>query len=410
MLAHYVLEDPGLNIRSQEPQRMAEPAVRVLLISDDVRAARRFDGVLAEAYPGGECVTHAPEPQDGLRLIGSGRFDVAFVDMRYGSETSADVVHAAGGRLCATPMILMSADTVGSFTPDLESEAREAGAADFLDPRELSPALVRRVIRYARFNHQTARQLIVEGHRHRMKAETASAASEEKTRFLAQMSHELRTPLNAILGFTDLIKKELFGPIEGPGADRYRDYLDDIHTSGGHLLTLINDLLDLSKIEAGYMDMQPGRVQLADIVNDIARMTEPQATARKLSLSLGSPELADVTLFADPRLITQALLNLVANAIKFTPEGGTVALKARLEGNNRVIAIVDSGCGIAEEDMRRVLEPFRQAGATSQPGTGLGLPLAKAIMELHRGGLEIVSAPGEGTTVSVWLPDGLTAA
>ena len=148
---------------------------------------------------------------------------------------------------------------------------------DVLEKIEMSPSLLRRVSRYARFNHETTRRLVVNEQRYRELAENASHANGEKSEFLANMSHELRSPLNAILGFSEAIQHELYGKIEGRDADRYRDYVGDINSSGKHLLSLINDLLDLSKIEAGKFEISPSNVQLDEIVKDVARMTAPQA-------------------------------------------------------------------------------------------------------------------------------------
>ncbi|MEX2453797.1 MAG: HAMP domain-containing sensor histidine kinase [Rhodospirillaceae bacterium] len=299
-------------------------------------------------------------------------------------------------------MVLL-ADRAG---PESEKAGLRAGAVDIVDTDDLSPSALRRVVRSARFSHETTRRLIVEEQRYRDLAANASAASGEKTRFLAHMSHELRTPLNAILGFSEVIRSEMFGEIAGAGADRYREYIRDIHDSSHHLLSLINDLLDLAKIEAGRSEIAPAEIDLADIVSDVRRMAQQIALDKGVDLDLGLPP-GRMEIYADRRLMMQALLNVVSNAIKFTPAGGRVALAARTEGRNLVITVSDNGPGISSDDLKHVLEPFRQAGALeTRPdgGTGLGLPLSRSIMELHQGGLEIASEPGEGTTVSIWLP------
>ena len=406
MLAEYVLADA---VRAGSAFSVAAPVdettCRALFVTDAEAGLPMFEDALSAACDGCLSLVRAAGATDGLRYLGSGRFDIAFVYLRGETGAAAALVRAAGGRLCRTPMVLMSATPGG----DLETEALAAGAVDFLDASEASPALLRRIVRYAGFSHGMTRRLIVDGNRHKAVAKTASAASARKTRFLAEMSHELRTPLNAILGFSEAVRDEMFGPIEGVAAGKYREYLSDIHASGVHLLTLINDLLDLSKIEAGRMDLAPERVCLSDIAADIDRMTRPQAAAKGVNLSFGTSGAVQAVVFADRRQLTQALLNLVANAIRFTPAGGSVGLSARSEGENLVIAVSDTGCGIAAADLDRVLEPFGQAGGRAGDGTGLGLPLAGAIMALHRGGLEIASEPGEGTTVSVWLPAGASA-
>ena len=362
--------------------------VCVLIVQDDDTETRHFRDTLAAIESETFEVTDVSTLKDGLCLLGSGRFDIAFVADRVGDEAGIELIGKAGGRLSPTPMVL------------------RAGATDVLDRDEMSPGVLRRVIRYARFHHDTTRRLVVGEQRYREQAEHASQASGEKSKFLAHMSHELRTPLNAILGFSEVIQKEIFGGIEGGGAGKYREYIDHINASGGHLLSLINDLLDLSKIEAGKLETDPADVPLAEIAGDVARMTMPQARAADVSVTLSMPD-RNLQIYADRRLITQAILNIVSNAVKFSPTGATVDLDVRLEGQNIVISVEDQGAGMTADERRQALEPFLQVGdldKRSERGTGLGLPLARSILELHQGGLEIASEPGAGTTVSMWLP------
>lgn len=376
--------------------------VRVLLIQDlDTETAlfrSTLETITGETF---DLVT-ATDARTGLYLIASGRFDVAVVAAVLGGESGMDVIRRAGGRLCSTPMVLLSE----KLDAEQEQECLLAGAVDVLEKIEMSPSLLRRVIRYARFNHETTRRLVVNEQRYRELAENASHANGEKSKFLANMSHELRSPLNAILGFSEAIQRELYGEIEGRGADKYREYVGDINSSGKHLLSLINDLLDLSKIEAGKFEISPSHVPLDGIVKDVARMTAPQARAANVTFETSLPA-DNVDIFADGRLITQAILNIVANAVKFSAPDGHVTLHAQLEGHNTVISVSDNGCGMTASDLQRVLEPFHQAGnleTRPKHGTGLGLPLARSIFELHQGGLEIASEIGTGTTVSMWLP------
>lgn len=368
--------------------------VRVLLIQDlDTETAlfrSTLETITGETF---DLVT-ATDARTGLYLIASGRFDVAVVAAVLGGESGMDVIRRAGGRLCSTPMVLLSE----KLDAEQEQECLLAGAVDVLEKIEMSPSLLRRVIRYARFNHETTRRLVVNEQRYRELAENASHANGEKSKFLANMSHELRSPLNAILGFSEAIQRELYGEIEGRGADKYREYVGDINSSGKHLLSLINDLLDLSKIEAGKFEISPSHVPLDGIVKDVARMTAPQARAANVTFETSLPA-DNVDIFADGRLITQAILNIVANAVKFSAPDGHVTLHAQLEGHNTVISVSDNGCGMTASDLQRVLEPFHQAGnleTRPKHGTGLGLPLARSIFELHQGGLEIASEIGTG--------------
>lgn len=376
--------------------------VRVLFIQDSDAETALFrstlDTITGETF---DLVT-ATDAKTGLYLISSGRFDIAFVASVLAGESGMDVIRRAGGRLCSTPMVLLS----DKLNAEDEQRCLLAGAVDVLDRIEMSPSLLRRVIRYARFNHETTRRLVLNEQRYRELAENASHANGEKSKFLANMSHELRTPLNAILGFSEAIQHELFGELEGAGADKYREYVADINSSGRHLLSLINDLLDLSKIEAGKLEIFPSNVLLGEIVEDVARMTAPQAKEAQVRVETELPD-EKVGIYADGRLIMQAILNIVANAVKFSPPGSFVTLRAQVEGHNIVVSVSDEGCGMIKQDVRHALEPFRQAGSLEtrpEHGTGLGLPLARSIVELHQGGLEVASEPGVGTTVSIWLP------
>jgi len=379
-----------------------EAPVRVLIIQDSDSDTALFRSTLETITGETFDLVTATDARTGQYLIASGRFDIAFVAAALEGGHGMDVIRRAGGRLCSTPMVLMSE----KLDADHEQEILLAGAVDVLEKIEMSPSLLRRVIRYARFNHETTRRLVVNEQRYRELAENASHANGEKSKFLANMSHELRTPLNAILGFSEAMQQELFGELAGAGADKYREYIGDINSSGKHLLSLINDLLDLSKIEAGKFEICPSNVRLHEIVKDVARMTAPQALAANVTLEINLPP-DSIDMFADGRLITQAILNIVANAVKFSTPGGHVSLRAHLEGNNTVISVSDNGCGMTDQDLQHVLEPFHQAGnleTRPKHGTGLGLPLARSILVLHQGGLEIASEVGIGTTVSMWLP------
>jgi two-component system cell cycle sensor histidine kinase PleC len=231
----------------------------------------------------------------------------------------------------------------------------------------------------------------------------AEAASQAKSEFLANMSHELRTPLNAINGFSEIMLAEMFGPL---GDSRYRDYARDILNSGQHLLALINDILDMSKIEAGKMTLRFEPVSVEDLAEEAVRLIQTRAETAGLDLNLELPELPEVE--ADYRAVKQVLLNLLSNAVKFTPRGGRIAVRAeRLATESVRISVQDNGIGIAPEDLARLARPFEQIEsqqAKTQQGTGLGLALSKALLEMHDGALELTSAPGQGTTASFSLP------
>jgi signal transduction histidine kinase len=232
----------------------------------------------------------------------------------------------------------------------------------------------------------------------------AEVANRAKSEFLANMSHELRTPLNAILGFAELIRDRVLG---SGAMDRYAEYADDIHRSGAHLLGIINDILDLSKIEAGRAELDESYRTL-DAVFDEARILLGDRPARQhVAFHVELPDPIPV-LYVDDRKFAQVLVNLLSNAFKFTPSGGSVILSARAQRNGDLtITVQDTGIGIAADHLDTVLSPFGQvesAFSRNHHGTGLGLPLAKSMAELHGGSLTLESATGHGTTVTVTLP------
>jgi two-component system cell cycle sensor histidine kinase PleC len=234
----------------------------------------------------------------------------------------------------------------------------------------------------------------------------AEGANRAKSEFLANMSHELRTPLNAINGFSEIMLGEMYGPLGDP---RYRDYARDILSSGQHLLALINDILDMSKIEAGKMNLRFDPLSLDEVTEDAVRLVQNRADTAGLDLRIEFPELPEIE--ADYRAVKQVLLNLLSNAIKFTPRGGRITIRADLRqdprGERIRVTVHDTGIGISAEDLERLARPFEQAEhqhAKTQQGTGLGLALSKALVEMHDGLLDLRSAPGQGTAASFSLP------
>ena len=232
----------------------------------------------------------------------------------------------------------------------------------------------------------------------------AQTADRMKSEFLANMSHELRTPLNAIIGFSEIIKDDMCGAV---GAVKYRDYAGDIHESGRHLLGLINDILDLSKVESGVAELQEEVVGIRELVGSVTTMVNGRAGEAGVELEFDPPN--DVpALRADERKLKQILVNLLTNAVKFTPAGGKVTLRTWSSAESGyVFQIIDTGIGIALEDIPKALAPFQQIdGALNRQyeGTGLGLPLTKALVEIHGGSLDLQSEVGVGTTVTVRFP------
>jgi signal transduction histidine kinase len=234
------------------------------------------------------------------------------------------------------------------------------------------------------------------------KSHQLELANKHKSEFLANMSHELRTPLNAIIGFSEVLAERMFGEVN----DKQLEYLKDIHASGHHLLSLINDILDLSKIEAGRMELDLSSFHLPMLLDNTVTLVRERALRHGLTLALEvDPALGDWV--ADARKLKQVVINLLSNAVKFTPAGGCVTLRARALEDAVEIAVVDTGVGIAADQQALVFEEFRQAGGDylrKAEGTGLGLALARRFVELHGGTLRVESAPGQGSTFAFDLP------
>ena len=235
--------------------------------------------------------------------------------------------------------------------------------------------------------------------------EQAEIANRAKSEFLANMSHELRTPLNAIIGFAEIITGEVLGAV---GNAKYRDYAKDISDSGQHLLEIINDILDLSKIETGQVALHEEEIDVPDVVRSCLKLLKERAKSAGVELVADFGNGAYPLLRADRRMVKQILVNLLSNAVKFTPRGGRVTASAQCDrASGCVLQISDTGIGIAPDDMQKALARFGQVEARLDrrfEGTGLGLPLSKSFVELHGGALELTSEVGVGTTVKVRFP------
>jgi len=233
------------------------------------------------------------------------------------------------------------------------------------------------------------------------KSAQLEAASRHKSEFLANMSHELRTPLNAIIGFSEILVEKMFGDIN----EKQTEYLQDILESGRHLLSLINDILDLSKIEAGRMELELSDFHLPSAIENALILVRERASRRGIRLGSTIDERLGA-IGGDERKVKQVLLNLLSNALKFTPEGGRIDVGARLDDRMAEVSVADTGIGIAPEDQDAVFEEFRQVGAADKKaeGTGLGLALSRKFIELHGGRIWVKSETGTGSTFTFTLP------
>ncbi|MFC3075870.1 PAS domain-containing sensor histidine kinase [Shinella pollutisoli] len=254
----------------------------------------------------------------------------------------------------------------------------------------------------AKLERQKA-ELSVANANYQAEKERAEAANRAKSEFLANMSHELRTPLNAILGFSEILQNQMFGPL---GSDKYREYSRDIHESGKHLLNVISDILDMSKIEAGHMRINCEAVDLAPLIEETLRLTMLQAEKKNIRVRQDCPEALPTV--ADRRAMKQILLNLISNAMKFTNQDGEVRVRARKVEGAVTLTIADTGIGIPKAALEKIGQPFEQVQsqyAKSKGGSGLGLAISRSLAHLHGGAMRIHSVEGKGTIISVRIPD-----
>ena len=237
----------------------------------------------------------------------------------------------------------------------------------------------------------------------RRSQDTLERGIADKTLFFSGVSHELRTPLNAIIGFSDMMRTRLFGPLPG----KYAEYADLIHDSGQHMLDLIGDVLDMSKVEAGKYTLHYGAFDMADVVRSSVKMVRPSADAAQVMITVDVPAQQDFVIEADRKAVRQILLNLLSNAIKFTPKGGEVKISIKSLAQTLLLNVSDNGLGMSADELEVVGEPYKQSSSAQQVdarGSGLGLSLVKSLVDLHEGRFAIASQPKEGTSVDIYLP------
>ncbi|HKX11478.1 MAG TPA: ATP-binding protein [Stellaceae bacterium] len=375
----------------------------ILIVDDDRDFAESLvDLLVAQGYE----TTIAGKPEAAIAAVTSTEVAVVMLDIRLGVISGVDLMSRLKAQRPDLICVLMTAhlDTQTAI------KALRHGAYDYCDkacePSEIYAVLERcferrQLQEERRAAHEALRRAKEDAEVARSLAE---AASQAKSEFLATMSHELRTPLNAVIGFSQIMMSETLGPI---GSPQYRDYARDIHDSGVHLLEIINDILDLSKAEAGKLDLDEDWVDVGDAVSAACRLIGPRAERAQLSVVQRIPVNLPA-IWADERKLKQILLNLVSNSVKFTPAGGRIEISATVDPPSGLsILVQDTGIGIPAGDLDRVLEPFVQVENSltrSYQGSGLGLPLAAKMTELHGGKLSIASQLGRGTLVRLTFP------
>jgi signal transduction histidine kinase len=375
---------------------LAAAGQRILIVDDDQEFAESIADILV---PSGYEAVIADRAETAAAMLQSLEPRVAMLDIRLGRSSGVDLLTRLRTQRPELICVMMTAhaDTQTAIA------AMRQGAYDYFDksaePAELL-AVLDRCFEKSRLQQENRRAYDAL----RIAKEAAEKANHAKSEFLANISHELRTPLNAIIGFSEVMMRGILGPV---GNDSYLGYLKDIHDSGIDLLNIINDILDLSKAEAGKLELSEQTVDVATVLEAVCRlMTNKIESAGLIVETRLAPKLS--LLFCDRLKLKQVLLNLLSNAVKFSPQGGRIAITASSDAETGfTIAIQDNGIGIAKDDIPRVLLPFEQVESSlsrSHNGTGLGLPLSAAMMMLHGGTLAIDSEIDKGTTVTVAFP------
>ncbi|MEZ5666910.1 MAG: hybrid sensor histidine kinase/response regulator [Alphaproteobacteria bacterium] len=389
------LDDP----MSRLPRRDGLPSFRVAVVDDDEIDFLNLKRMLRDARRARFELTHISSLDAAISRLPSDLFDVALVDNVLDGSPGVELIRELGGRNCAIPMLLLTAG--GDDTAAID--ALQAGVADFIDKNEMTAAQIERAIIYAYVRHDVESELVRSQQLLRLARDEARQANAAKSDFLARMSHELRTPLNAINGYAEMLSGQFIGPLGNP---KYREYADNILTSGHLLLDLINDLLDLSRIESGRLRFHFDAIDIEGELRALLETFFAQASSIPITLKA---EIEDglPTVLADRRAFKQVAINLLSNALKFTGPHGLVTVRAHRQGQRVAVSVSDTGVGVDPDQIPRLFTPFVQADVPfvrNTNGTGLGLAIVKSLVETHGGTVSMASEPGVGTVVSTDWP------
>lgn len=365
--------------------------IKILLVEDNPGDARLIEEYLSESkYSKFECIW-VQRLEEALETWADIRPDVVLLDLSLPGSRGFETFAKAYAEISDRPIVVLT----GLDDELLAVKTVDEGAQDYLVKGHVDASLLERVVRYAMGRHKIQREL-------REARDAAEAASRAKSAFLRNMSHELKTPLTAILGYAELLLHEVAGPLN----DQQKKASESIHRSGKHLMSLISDLLDLAKVEVGKVQVDLGPVDLRQVIDWSLPMVSDRAMKNKVELSA---EISDGLshVLANERAVRQVMLNLLTNAIKFSPEGGEVSITTRTDGDQVIVDVADTGLGISPDEIEKVFDPFERSEREDSrriEGTGLGLPLVKGLLVAMGGTIEATSVLGTGSCFTFTLP------
>lgn len=357
----------------------------VLVLEDDDADFRMLRLCLSRLESYRVEVAHAPSIEAASDLLRSIDFDLALVDYLLGQETVVGLLRDQGGRNSGLPLVLIT----GLSNRDVQTAALQAGAMGCLHKADLNSRILETTIRSVMHTYQLETQLY--------------RANRAKTEFLAKISHDLKTPLNSIIGYSEAVATELLGPV---GQPQYQEFATAIHTSALHLLNLIDNIIEQSLSENSQDEYRFAEVDVGVMVEAACAMLKPQLDGKKQRLSY-SPGQEPLLVNGDRTRLVRAVVNLLSNAHKFSPDGSVIAVGLRRANGHVLIEVADQGIGMSRADVDLALTPYGRAALPthlSQDGLGLGLPIVRQVVVRHRGKLEIESAPGAGTRITIKLP------